>query len=157
RADYLSPDTIPTTGMPKTIRALLLLLFAQALACQVIAVTLELRPALLATPLPDRLTRLFAQLQILPSFLFLAPLLHRQCRWRWLRSFAAFYGFALAVEIAGAKFGFLFGSYTFTDVLGFRLFGLVPALIPLAWFNISMPAFAVASLILPRRVELVVG
>ncbi len=49
-------------------------------------------------------------------------------------------------DALGTRFGFPFGSYAFTDMLGVKWFGLVPALIPLAWFNIAVPAFAVASL-----------
>ena len=143
--------------MPKAIRALLLLLVAQALACHAAAVALELRPALLAAPLTDLLARVFAQGQILLSFLVLAAILHRHCRWRWLGGFAAVYGFTLAAESAGAGLGLLFGSYRFTDMLGFRWFGLVPALIPLAWFNIAVPSFVGASLAFPSRAGRVVG
>ena len=143
--------------MPKTIRALLLLLVAQALACHAAAVVSELQPALLAAPFTDRLVRYFAQGQILFSFLVLAVILHRHCRWRWLGGFVGVYGFTLAAECAGAGLGWLFGSYHFTDLLGFRWFGLVPALIPLAWFNLAVPSFVTASLAFPSRAARILG
>ncbi len=143
--------------MPKTIRALLLLLVVEALACQAWAVAIELRPALLVVPLMERLARALAQGQILLGFLVLATILHRHCRWRWLGGFAAVYGFTLAAESAGAGLGLLFGSYHFTNMLGFKWFGLVPVLIPLAWFNIAVPSFVAASLAFPRRGGRVIG
>ena len=143
--------------MPKTIRALLLLLVVEALACQAWAVAIELRPALLVVPLMERLARVLAQGQILLGFFVLAVILHRHCRWRWLGGFAAVYGLALAAESAGAGLGVLFGSCHFTDMLGFKLFGLVPVLIPLAWFNIAVPSFVAASLALSSRTGRVIG
>ena len=143
--------------MPKAIRALLLLLVAQALACQAWAVAIELRPALLAAPLTERLARVLAQGQILLSFFVLAAILRRHSRWRWLGGFTAVYGFTLAAESAGVGLGVLFGAYYFTDMLGFQWFGLVPALIPLAWFNIAVPSFVAASLAFPSRAGRVIG
>jgi len=65
--------------------------------------------------------------------------------------FAAIYCFTLIAESVGVSSGLLFGSYRFTDMLGFKWFGLVPALIPVAWFNIAVPSFVAASLAFPSR------
>ena len=46
-------------------------------------------------------------------------------------------GIATAAELAGVTWGLPFGSYEYTDRLGPRLLGAVPAVIPLAWFTMS--------------------
>jgi putative membrane protein len=43
-------------------------------------------------------------------------------------------GITLLVESIGVLTGWVYGPYHYTDRLGPRLFGLVPPLIPLAWF-----------------------
>jgi putative membrane protein len=49
-------------------------------------------------------------------------------------------------EQLGASYGWFFGSYTYTDVLGPRL-GDVPAVIPLMWFALCYVAFVIGNLI----------
>lgn len=53
-------------------------------------------------------------------------------------------------EEAGVSFGWFFGSYYYTDVLGPRL-GAVPVVIPLMWFGLCYTGFALASLVLWRQ------
>jgi len=48
------------------------------------------------------------------------------------------------VEALGVATGFPFGDYRYTEQLGPRLGGLVPAVIPLAWFMMVYPALHVA-------------
>ena len=55
---------------------------------------------------------------------------------------------AFAAEAAGVNFGLVFGSYYYTDALGFKVFG-VPLLVALAWEPILYASFQVSSLILP--------
>jgi uncharacterized membrane protein len=50
------------------------------------------------------------------------------------------------LEEVGVASGVLFGAYHYTDVLGFKL-GLVPVMIPLAWFMMIFPSYVVANLI----------
>ena len=38
-----------------------------------------------------------------------------------------------AVEVLGAKTGYPFGDYYYTDAMGLKLFGVLPISIPLAW------------------------
>jgi putative membrane protein len=59
---------------------------------------------------------------------------------------------AWAVEALGSATGFPFGAYGYTSELQPQLAG-VPLLIPLAWFMMLVPAWAVAETILARRRE----
>lgn len=53
-------------------------------------------------------------------------------------------GGALAVEAAGIRSGFPFGSYRYGGALQPEVLG-VPAIVPLAWFGMGVPAHAVAT------------
>jgi uncharacterized membrane protein len=44
------------------------------------------------------------------------------------------FGVSLAFETVGVLTGAIYGDYHYSDMLGPKIFGLVPALIPLAWF-----------------------
>jgi uncharacterized membrane protein len=150
--DSRSPDasvendvTAPAASIPRTIRVLLILFAAQALACQAAVVATELQPTLFGHALINRLASGFAQGQIVLSFVVLAAILYWHCRWRWLTASALIYGWTLAAEVIGVSSGLPFGSYRFTHMLGVKWFGVVPVLIPLAWFNIAVPAYVAAS------------
>ncbi|MBI2771698.1 MAG: carotenoid biosynthesis protein [Burkholderiales bacterium] len=53
-------------------------------------------------------------------------------------------------EETGVSFGWFFGSYYYTDVLGPRL-GAVPLVIPVMWFGLCYTGFAMACLVLWRQ------
>ncbi len=53
----------------------------------------------------------------------------------------------IAVEYIGVTTGFPFGPYHYTDVLGGKLFGVVPWVVPLAYFMMVVPAHTIANLI----------
>lgn len=57
------------------------------------------------------------------------------------------FGLAFAAEYLGSTQGLIFGAYTYTDLLGFKLLGQVPAIIPLAWFMMLYPAWVTAGVI----------
>lgn len=82
--------------------------------------------------------------QIALAFLALAFLLVRRVGLRWVGAFAALYALSLASELAGTTVGLPFGEYRYTDGLGVKLFGHVPALIPLSWFFMALPSYAIA-------------
>jgi putative membrane protein len=69
-------------------------------------------------------------------------LVHHGLAWTsaWL---VASLGFGWAVEALGTHTGYPFGTYAYSDQLGWRL-NLVPIVIPLAWAMMSYPALAVA-------------
>jgi lycopene beta-cyclase len=68
-----------------------------------------------------------------------------------------FSGFAIAwlFEHLGSQFGFLFGNYSYTDLLGIKLGG-VPIIIPVAWFMMLYPAWVTAGF-LTRNTHGVIG
>lgn len=55
-------------------------------------------------------------------------------------------GCGWVAEQLGASYGWLFGDYTYTAVLGPRL-GAVPVIIPLMWFALSYAGYVIANLI----------
>jgi putative membrane protein len=54
--------------------------------------------------------------------------------------------FGWFAEEMGARYGWFFGSYDYTDVLGPRI-GSVPFIIPLMWFALCYVAYVIANLI----------
>jgi uncharacterized membrane protein len=54
--------------------------------------------------------------------------------------------FGLFAEITGTHYGWFFGEYTFTDVLGPRLWD-VPIVIPMMWFTLTLIGYVMANLI----------
>lgn len=57
---------------------------------------------------------------------------------------------SLLFESVGVLTGWVYGPYHYTDRLGFKVFGLVPVLIPIAWFMMIYPSH-----VLIERVTLV--
>lgn len=87
----------------------------------------------------------FAQAQVVLAGLVLGVWLVRRARWRWLPAFGAVYVLSLGSELLGTAFGVPFGPYAYTDLLGWKWLGLVPALIPLSWFFMAVPAYGLAA------------
>lgn len=141
--------TSPMIGRPME-RLLIAGLAVHALACQVALLGLggwfQAHPALLETGL-----QVFAATQILGTFLVLAFVLSRRGDRKWIGALAAIYAVGLAVELVGVETGRPFGAYAFTGLLGSKILGRVPALIPLSWFNVAVPAWGVACVLFPRR------
>ncbi|MBX2820136.1 MAG: carotenoid biosynthesis protein [Rhodothermaceae bacterium] len=63
---------------------------------------------------------------------------------KWLPGLVAVYVLSLSSELAGTQFGIPFGEYSYTELLGTKWFNLVPILIPLSWFTMAIPSFALA-------------
>lgn len=63
---------------------------------------------------------------------------------RWITAFVAVYFISLGSELSGTAFGFPFGPYHYTPLLGARWFDLVPLVIPLSWFMMAIPAYYLA-------------
>ena len=55
---------------------------------------------------------------------------------------------SLGAELLGTATGLLFGHYTYTERMGYKLFGLVPWLIPVAWCGMLYPAWCVAEFVM---------
>jgi len=92
----------------------------------------------------------FAKAQIVVSGLVLLISLARACRAQWLLSFAALYALSLTSELLGTTIGIPFGKYEYTPLLGAKLFDHVPFLIPLSWFFMAVPSYALTLQLLPQ-------
>ena len=84
------------------------------------------------------------RVQIVTAFAALALVLARRAGTRWVAAFAALCVLSLGSELAGTTIGLPFGPYSYTDGLGPKLFGHVPVLIPLSWFFMAIPSYAIA-------------
>ena len=56
---------------------------------------------------------------------------------------------SLIFESVGVATGLIYGPYHYTDSLGPLFLGLVPYLIPVAWFMMSYPSFVIADRLIP--------
>ena len=122
--------------------------------------TFALHPELLnrvpgAAAVYGRMFVLAPRAQILIAFAALALFLARRAGARWLPAFLAVYVISLASELAGTTVGLPFGPYRYTDGLGAKLFGHVPALIPLSWFFMGIPSYALARRRFPAREQVI--
>jgi uncharacterized membrane protein len=58
---------------------------------------------------------------------------------------------SLAFESVGVLTGWVYGPYHYTDLLGPRFLGLVPYLVPVAWFMMIYPSQVIAERLLAAR------
>ncbi len=98
-----------------------------------------------AVPFYARSFRLFSIGQILVAGGALMLVLTLRTGWRWIPAFLAVYVISLSSELSGTAFGFPFGPYYYTPLLGARWFDLVPLVIPLSWFLMAIPSFLLAA------------
>ncbi len=92
----------------------------------------------------------FGRLHIVLSAVALAVVLVGRLGARWLPAMVGAYAVAFLAEHLGTGFGIPFGEYTYTGLLGYKLGGRVPALIPLSWFLMGLPAWVVARAAFPE-------
>lgn len=140
----------------RTLGAGLIALYAFSLVAIVGYATFGLNPGLLAHfPVAAGFYgvsfRFFAQGQIWLAGAVLALFLFRHVRWRWIPAFVALYLISLGSETLGTTVGIPFGEYHYTDALGMMWFEHVPILIPLSWFFMALPSYAIARAALPER------
>jgi putative membrane protein len=110
-----------------------------------VVVAIELRPLVDDTKVPFAL--------LVPIFA-LFSLLHAGFVLGWRHAclfFSLSAVISLGAELAGTKTGLIFGEYYYTDVLGPKLFGEVPIVIPFAWFLMIYPSYLIANLIVEGR------
>ena len=93
----------------------------------------------------------FAQAQIWLAAAVLAVFLAGRVGGRWMPAFAALYLVSLSSELLGTTVGIPFGEYRYTTALGPMWFGHVPIVIPLSWFFMALPSYAVARAAFPAR------
>lgn len=73
--------------------------------------------------------------------------LHAGQREGWKRALillALVFGVSLLFESVGVATGLVYGPYHYTNKLGPKFLGLVPYLIPIAWFMMSYPSLVIA-------------
>lgn len=91
----------------------------------------------------------FAQVHIWLCSAVLGIALVRWIGWRWLPAFAAVYLLSFVSEFVGTGYGIPFGGYSYTELLGPKLGGRVPVVIPLSWFLMALPAYVLAMATFP--------
>jgi uncharacterized membrane protein len=95
-------------------------------------------------------SRIMTPITTLVGFTF--ALLHAARREGWtgaLRLLGLVFGISLLFESVGVATGWVYGPYHYTQKLGPLFLGLVPYLIPVAWFMMSYPSFVIADRIVP--------
>jgi len=91
--------------------------------------------------------------------LFVFAVDHSSQRLGWKRALlllSSTFVVSLIFESVGVATGWLFGKYAYTDKLGLKFLGLVPLLIPIAWFMMSYPSFIIANRLIPHEKNLLV-
>ena len=86
----------------------------------------------------------FARGQVLLAGAVLALVLARRAGVRWVPALLVVYALSLGSELAGTTWGIPFGAYGYTSLLGMAWLDRVPALIPLSWFCMAVPSYALA-------------
>ncbi len=121
-----------------TLRKTLLALLVLAILLNLISIGFVAtvgRPPAVMTPLTTLVTFLFA-------------VLHAGASFGWRRGFtllALVVVIGLAFESTGVATGLVYGPYHYTDQLGAKFLGLVPYIIPVAWFMMIYPSFRIAN------------
>jgi len=95
----------------------------------------------------------FARIHILLATGVLFWFLFVHSAFRWVPAFLAVALVSFLSEHLGTGFGVPFGSYEYTGLLGFKVGGRVPALIPVSWFLMALPSWAMARSLFPSARE----
>ena len=95
-------------------------------------------------------THFITPLVTLTGFVFALLLAGQREGWRRaLCLLALVFIVSLLFESVGVATGWVYGPYHYTAQLGPKFLGLVPYLIPLAWFMMSYPSFVIADRLVP--------
>lgn len=92
---------------------------------------------------------LFARAHILVAAVVLAVPLIRRAGFRWIPAFALVAVVSFLSEFIGTGYGFPFGGYEYTHLLGYKLGGRVPFVIPISWFLMALPSWILATRAFP--------
>ncbi|HSF82084.1 MAG TPA: carotenoid biosynthesis protein [Anaerolineales bacterium] len=96
----------------------------------------------------------FTPLLSLLAFTF--ALLHAGQSLGWRRALLLLgltFAVSLLFESVGVATGWVYGAYHYTDRLGPKFLGLVPYLIPVAWFMMTYPSYVIARRLVPERLR----
>lgn len=93
---------------------------------------------------------------IITLLTFLFALLHAGQNLGWNRAIlllVTVFVVSISFESIGVATGVIYGPYHYTaEMLGPKVFGLVPLLIPVAWFMMTYASFVLAVMIVPTRI-----
>lgn len=123
----------------RRITILFLVLYALLTLYPILSIALGAVPSPLLTPISTLVGLTFA-------------FLHAFQREGWRRALLLLglvFGISLLFESVGVATGLIYGPYHYTDKLGPLFLGLVPYLIPAAWFMMSYPSFVIADRLVP--------
>jgi uncharacterized membrane protein len=95
-----------------------------------------------AEPILEVSFPLFSRLQIISASLAMFWTLKKYCSKLWPWSFITLLLSSLGSELLGTSLGIPFGAYGYSSLLGFKVLGKVPCLIPLSWFYMSVASYA---------------
>jgi uncharacterized membrane protein len=84
------------------------------------------------------------QLHMGAAAVALAVVLIGRARARWVPAFLAVYALSLGAELLGTTTGVPFGAYAYDRSLAPFWFDHVPLSIPVSWFTVALPAYALA-------------
>ncbi|MCB9637531.1 MAG: carotenoid biosynthesis protein [Myxococcales bacterium] len=70
---------------------------------------------------------------------------------RWFSAFAAVYVLSFLSEFAGTTLGLPFGPYQYSELLGVKILGHVPVVIPVSWFFMAVPSYVLARWAFPQE------
>lgn len=94
---------------------------------------------------------LFARAHILLATAVLAVPLTRKTRLAWVPAFVLVCFVSFLSEFIGTGYGFPFSGYEYSQLLGYKLGGRVPFVIPISWFLMALPSWVLASRAFPGR------
>ena len=92
----------------------------------------------------------FAQVHILLGALVLLGVLVLRVGLRWIPAAAAVCAISFLAEHLGTGTGLPFGEYEYTHLLGAKIGGRVPWVIPVSWFLMALPAWLMARATIPN-------
>ena len=95
----------------------------------------------------------FARGHILISAAVLFLALVRHSGLRWVGALVAVFVLSFTAEHVGTGYGIPFSGYEYTGLLGARLLGRVPYVIPLSWFLMAAPSWIVARRTFPGAAQ----
>jgi putative membrane protein len=95
--------------------------------------------------------RFFALGQVVLAGIVMIAFLIRHVRWKWITAFVAIYAISLGSELLGTTYGVPFGAYSYSAALNPMWLDRVPVGIPLSWFYMAVPSFALAMWLLPEK------
>ena len=87
---------------------------------------------------------LFARAHVLVGAAVLGWMLFRSARWAWVPAAIGVVLLSLMAELLGTGTGLPFGAYRYSGLLGWKVAGHVPILVPLSWCLMAIPAFLLA-------------